>query len=156
MGLKVGRGLAVRGVREAAGARPSSLQAGCPSQAPDQAAEPGHLGVRALPQAARPAARKVQPGERLQGAETESRHGRQAGQKKAAALARAQRRKEKAAERRVRERARKQAAKTRPRTTRPRGDSHEPGACGNRDCPKYGCVAYWRGQDNCPIPHEGE
>ena len=76
--------------------------------------------------------------------------------KKAAAAARAQRRREKAAERRVRDRAKKKAAKSRPRTSRPRGESHEPGACGDRDCPKYGCVAYWRGQDNCPIPHEGE
>jgi hypothetical protein len=76
--------------------------------------------------------------------------------RKLAAEARAQRRKEKAAERRNRDRLRKQAAKTRPRTSRPRGDSHEPGTCGNRDCPKYGCKAYWAGMDNCPGPHEGE
>ncbi len=76
--------------------------------------------------------------------------------RKAAASARAARRKQAAADRRARDRARKQAAKTRPRAPRPRGDSHEPGACGNRDCPKYGCKAYWLGVDNCPGPHEGE
>jgi len=76
--------------------------------------------------------------------------------KKAATAARAQRRREKAAERRVRDRARKQAAKTKARTSRPRGDAHEPGSCGNRDCPKYGCKAYWLGMENCPGPHEGE
>jgi hypothetical protein len=80
--------------------------------------------------------------------------------KKAAAAARAQRRKERrkraAAERRARDRARKQAAKTRPRTSRPRGDSHEPGSCGDRACERYRCQVYWRGMDDCPIPHEGE
>jgi hypothetical protein len=68
----------------------------------------------------------------------------------------AARRKQAAAERRARDRARRQAAKTRPRATRPRGDSHEPGTCGNRDCPRYGCKAYWAGMDNCPGPHEGD
>ena len=76
--------------------------------------------------------------------------------KRAAAAARAARRKRAAAERRARDRARKQAAKGKPRTSRPRGDAHEPGTCGNRDCPKYGCKAYWAGMDNCPGPHEGE
>lgn len=68
----------------------------------------------------------------------------------------AARRRQAAADRRARERARKKAAKTAPRTSRPRGDSHEPGTCGNRDCPRYGCKAYWAGMDNCPIPHEGD
>jgi hypothetical protein len=76
--------------------------------------------------------------------------------KKAAAAARAARRKRAAAERRARDRVRKQAAKSRPRASRPRGDAHEPGACGDRDCPKYGCKAYWAGMENCPGPHEGE
>jgi hypothetical protein len=76
--------------------------------------------------------------------------------KREAAAARATRRKQAAADRRARDRARKQAAKTRSRTSRPRSDSHEPGSCGNRECPKYGCKAYWLGMENCPIPHEGE
>ena len=76
--------------------------------------------------------------------------------RRAAAAARAARRRQAAADRRARDRARKQAAKTRPRTSRPRGESHEPGTCGNRDCPKYGCKAYWAGMDNCPGPHEGD
>jgi hypothetical protein len=76
--------------------------------------------------------------------------------RKAAAARRAARRKEAAAARRARERARKAAAKTWPRASRPRGESHEPGTCSNRDCPKYGCKAYWQGMDNCPGPHEGE
>lgn len=68
----------------------------------------------------------------------------------------AARRKQAAAERRARARARKQAAKRRPRPGRPRGESHEPGTCGNRDCPRYGCKAYWQGMADCPGPHEGE
>jgi hypothetical protein len=68
----------------------------------------------------------------------------------------AARRKQAAAERRDRDRARKKAAKRSPRTSRPRGDGHEPGTCGDRDCAKYGCKAYWQGMDNCPGPHEGE
>jgi hypothetical protein len=76
--------------------------------------------------------------------------------KRAAAAARAARRKQAAADRRARARARKKAAKSRPRTSRPRGDGHEPGTCGDRECPKYGCKQYWRGMDDCPIPHEGE
>ena len=76
--------------------------------------------------------------------------------KKAAAAARAARRKQAAADRRARDRARKQAAKKKPRPPRPKGDSHEPGTCGNRDCPKYGCKAYWQGMADCLGPHEGE
>jgi hypothetical protein len=77
--------------------------------------------------------------------------------RKAAASRRTARRKQAAADRRARDRARKQAAKARPRKPRARsGDSHEPGTCGNRDCPKYGCKAYWQGMDNCPGPHEGD
>jgi hypothetical protein len=68
----------------------------------------------------------------------------------------AARRKQAAAERRARDRARKLAAKGKPRTSRPRGESHEPGTCGDRDCQKYGCKAYWQGMDSCPGPHEGE
>lgn len=76
--------------------------------------------------------------------------------RKAAAARRAARRRQAAADRRARERERKAAARKRPAGPRPRGDSHEPGTCGNRDCPKYGCKAYWQGMDNCPGPHEGE
>jgi hypothetical protein len=68
----------------------------------------------------------------------------------------AARRRQAAADRRARDRARKQAAKGRPRPSRPRGESHEPGTCGNRECPKYGCKAYWHGMDDCPRPHVGE
>ena len=76
--------------------------------------------------------------------------------RKAATVARAARRKEAAAARRARDRARKQAAKAATVRPRPRGDSHEPGTCGNRECPRYGCKAYWQGMDNCPVPHEGD
>lgn len=77
--------------------------------------------------------------------------------RKAATARRAACRKQAAAERRARERKRKEQAKQRPARPRPRsGESHEPGSCGNRDCPKYGCVAYWRGLDSCPGPHTGE
>lgn len=76
--------------------------------------------------------------------------------RKAAAAKRAARRRQAAADRRARDRARKRAAKKRPAPRRRTGDSHEPGSCGDRDCLKYGCVAYWRGMDECPGPHEGE
>jgi hypothetical protein len=55
-----------------------------------------------------------------------------------------------AADRRARDKARKPAPKRKPR---PRGDSHEPGTCGNPDCPKYGCKAYFEGMHNCTRPH---
>jgi hypothetical protein len=68
----------------------------------------------------------------------------------------AARRRQAAAERRARERARKAAARRRrPRPARPQGDRHEPGTCGDRDCPKFGCQAYWQGVENCPLPHGG-
>jgi hypothetical protein len=76
--------------------------------------------------------------------------------RKAATAARTARRKQAAADRRARDRARKQAAKGKPRQSRPRGDGHEPGTCGNRDCPRYGCKAYWRGMADCLGPHEEE
>jgi hypothetical protein len=76
--------------------------------------------------------------------------------RKATRQRQAARRKEAAAERRARERARKQAASRRPAKPRSRrGDSHEPGTCGDRDCQKYGCKAYWQGMEDCPGPHEG-
>lgn len=59
------------------------------------------------------------------------------------------------AERRVRDRARKAKARARTRSPRPRGESHEPGSCGNRDCDKHRCIIYWRGMDDCPGPHDG-
>src|SRR5579872_854720 len=76
--------------------------------------------------------------------------------KKAAAARRNARRKQAAAERKARDKARKVAARTaRTRPARPRGDSHEPGTCGDRDCPKYGCKSYWAGMEDCPLPHNG-
>lgn len=72
--------------------------------------------------------------------------------RKAARQRQAERRKRAAAERRVRDKAPKPAArKTR---TRP-GNSHEAGACGDRECPKYTCRAYFKGMDDCPGPHDG-
>jgi hypothetical protein len=76
--------------------------------------------------------------------------------RKAAAERRAARRRQAAAERRERDRARKRAAKGKQRSSRPRGDSHEPGTCGDRECQKYGCKAYWQGMGDCPGPHEGD
>jgi hypothetical protein len=77
--------------------------------------------------------------------------------RKAATARRAERRRRAAAERRAREKARKAAAaaKRRTRAPRPRGDGHEPGTCGDRDCPRYGCKAFFDGIDSCPRPHEG-
>lgn len=73
--------------------------------------------------------------------------------RKAVAAKRTARRKQAQADRRARDKARK-AAKRKPRQPRPRGDSHEPGTCGDRDCPRYGCKSYWQGMDNCPLPHQ--
>jgi hypothetical protein len=67
----------------------------------------------------------------------------------------AERRKQAAADRRARDKARKRAAKGKPRSSRPRGDGHEPGTCGNRECPAYRCRIYWQGMDDCPGPHDG-
>jgi hypothetical protein len=75
--------------------------------------------------------------------------------RKAVRARQAARRRQAAAERRARDRARRQAAKRRPRPARPRGDGHEPGTCGDRDCPKYGCKSYWQGMADCPGPHDG-
>jgi hypothetical protein len=72
--------------------------------------------------------------------------------RKAAADRRRERRKLAAAQRRARDKARKPAPK---RSATPRGESHEPGSCGNRDCEKYRCVIYWRGMADCPGPHDG-
>ena len=76
--------------------------------------------------------------------------------RRAAAAARTARRKQAAADRRTRDRARKTAAKAKPGKPRPRRDSHEPGTCGDRDCPRYGCKSYWQGMDDCPRLHEGD
>jgi hypothetical protein len=74
--------------------------------------------------------------------------------RKAAAAKRAARRKQAAADRRARDRARKKNTRAAPR--RRTGNGHEPGTCGDRDCQKYGCKAYWQGMGDCPGPHEGE
>jgi len=75
--------------------------------------------------------------------------------RKAATARRAERRRRAAAERRAREKARKQAPRRRTRPSRPRGASHEPGACGDIECPLYGCKAYFEGMFMCPRPHGG-
>jgi hypothetical protein len=75
--------------------------------------------------------------------------------RKAMAAARADRRKRAAFERRDRDHARKQAAKDKKRRARPKVAAHEPGTCGNRECPKYACRAYWAGMEACPLPHQG-
>ena len=76
--------------------------------------------------------------------------------KKAAARQRQKERRQRSAAER-RERARQQKRKGRkPASSRPRGESHEPGSCGDRECPNYRCRIYWRGMDDCPGPHEGE
>jgi hypothetical protein len=68
----------------------------------------------------------------------------------------AARRRQAAAERRARERLRRKAAnKRKRRPPRPQGDRHEPGTCGDRDCPRFGCQAYWQGVEDCPLPHGG-
>jgi hypothetical protein len=85
-------------------------------------------------------------------AETEDRRRKRREQ----AAARAARRKEAAAGRRARDRARKEAAKGKPRPARPRGESHEPGTCGDRECPRYGCKAYWQGVEDTLSLFEGE
>jgi hypothetical protein len=75
--------------------------------------------------------------------------------RKAATARRAARRRQAAAERRAREKARKPAARV--RQSRPRGDSHEPGTCGDGpECPRYGCKSYWQGMADCPGPHGSE
>ena len=77
-------------------------------------------------------------------------------QKRKAVRARqAARRRTAAADRRHRERARKATARKRAPRARPRGDSHEPGTCGDQDCPRFGCKSYWAGLAACPGPHEG-
>jgi hypothetical protein len=75
--------------------------------------------------------------------------------RKAATAKRAARRKQAAADRRARERARKAEARKRKPRPRPRGDGHEPGTCGDRECPRFGCKAYWAGMADCPGPHDG-
>jgi hypothetical protein len=85
-------------------------------------------------------------------AATRKRQARRKRRRKAAADRRRERRRRAAAERRERERQRKRQHRRQPR---PRGESHEPGSCGDRDCEKYRCVIYWRGMDDCPGPHDG-
>jgi len=75
--------------------------------------------------------------------------------RQAAAGRRRERRRQAAAERRARDRERKRSARTRTSSPRPRGDRHEPGTCGDRDCQKYACRAYWQGMADCPGPHDG-
>jgi hypothetical protein len=59
-----------------------------------------------------------------------------------------------AADRKARDRARKHSAKRRTSAPpRPRGGTHEPGTCGDQDCPKYGCQAYFEGMTDCPREH---
>jgi multidrug efflux pump subunit AcrA (membrane-fusion protein) len=76
--------------------------------------------------------------------------------KREQAATRAARRKQVAADRRARDRARKKAPKGKPRPARPRGESHEPGTCGDQECQKYGCRAYWQGVEDTLSLFEGE
>lgn len=76
--------------------------------------------------------------------------------RKAVKKRQAGRRKQAAAERRVRESARKSVAAKRGPRSRARGDGHEPGTCGDKDCPRFGCKAYWEGMADCPGPHGPE
>ncbi len=85
-------------------------------------------------------------------AATRKRQADRKARRQAVAERRRARRKQAAAERRARARARKPAPK---RSPRPRGESHEPGTCGDRDCPKFGCKSYWQGMADCPGPHDG-
>ena len=74
--------------------------------------------------------------------------------RKAVRARQAARRRQAAAERRARERARQaEARKRKRRPSRPRGDSHEPGTCGDHECPRARCQAYWEGMRDCPGPH---
>lgn len=75
--------------------------------------------------------------------------------RKAATARRAERRRLAAAQRRARDKARKALGKRKPGAPRQRAEGHEPGTCGDRDCPKYGCRAYWAGMEDCPLPHGG-
>jgi hypothetical protein len=88
---------------------------------------------------------------------------KRAADRKRATARRRQRRQLTAAKRKLRRqlaaadrRARAKASKPPPkRAPRPRGESHEPGTCGDRDCPRFGCKSYWQGMADCPGPHEG-
>jgi hypothetical protein len=77
--------------------------------------------------------------------------------RKAVRARQAARRRQTAAERRARERTRQaEARKRKRRPSRPRGDSHEPGTCGDHKCPRARCQAYWEGMADCPGPHGSE
>jgi hypothetical protein len=91
---------------------------------------------------------------RKRSAATRKRRAAEKARTKATAERRRARRQQAAAERRARARERKRQARGTPRP-RPRGESHEPGTCGNRDCPKFGCKSYWQGMADCPGPHDG-
>jgi hypothetical protein len=99
----------------------------------------------------RAAARKAATAARRR--QREAARARQAARRKATRERQAARRRQAAAERRARARTRRQTAAAGTRPSRPRGGSHEPGTCGDRDCPKYGCKAYFQGMADCPGPH---
>ena len=67
------------------------------------------------------------------------------------------RRQQAAAERKARDKARKDAAKAaRAAAGKTReSERHEPGTCGDRECPRFQCKAYWQGMADCPLPHDG-
>lgn len=73
--------------------------------------------------------------------------------RRAKRAAAAQRKKEAAARRRAAAKARKAAAKTAPR--RPRSPAHDYLTCTDPECTRYGCEAYRRGTEDCPLPHQG-
>jgi hypothetical protein len=75
--------------------------------------------------------------------------------REAIAAKRAERRRLAAAQRRARDKARKTLGSRKTGPPRQRAEGHEPGTCGDRDCPKYGCKAYFAGMEDCPLPHGG-
>ena len=156
MGLKLTGGLPVRRVREAAGPRHSPVLPGRRRRRRHRAAEPGHVGVPG--RASKPRGLRHTCGNR----------GDFKTRKRKAATAERRRKRKAAAARRAgqAQAGRRRAAGPRPspqagaqgagRAAAPARRRHEPGTCGNRDCPKYGCKAYWQGMADCPGPHEGE
>ena len=154
MGLKLTRGLRCgRAASRAASASP--VLARQAPRAPHHAAEPGHLGVRDVRPAARPAAH-LPP-----------RTDFKARKRKAAAAER--RRKRKAV--RERQAAQAQAGRRRPARTRPGaeagrqerkprrgaapGDSHEPGTCGRPRLPEIRLRRLLAGHGRVPAPARG-
>ena len=152
-------GLKLRGVlRCGACGKPRGLgthlcSPGPPSPSPHPAAEPGHVGVPELPQAAWPAAHVRQPRSTSRSASASRRRPSGAASGRPPTAKRAARRKQAAAERRAREKARKQR---RGSAGRARGKpQHDYATCTDKDCTRHPCLAYRQGIEDCPLPHGG-